>query len=51
MSHEVLVMRDGRIVERGTAEQIFTSPREAYTKALIAAAFDLATADSGVVRS
>jgi microcin C transport system ATP-binding protein len=51
MSHEVLVMRDGRIVERGTAEQIFTAPREDYTKALIAAAFELATAQPGVVRS
>jgi microcin C transport system ATP-binding protein len=51
MSHEVLVMRDGRIVERGTAEQIFTAPREDYTRALIAAAFELATAEAGVVRS
>lgn len=41
MSNEVLVMRDGVIVEHGTTEHIFDHPRERYTKALIAAAFDL----------
>jgi len=41
MSHRVLVVKDGRIVEQGTAEQIFAEPREAYTRALTAAAFDL----------
>jgi len=37
----VIVMRDGKAVEQGPAEQIFSSPKEAYTKALLAAAFDL----------
>lgn len=32
---KVLVMKDGIIVETGTPEQIFTSPREDYTKELI----------------
>ncbi len=41
MSHRVLVLKDGRIVEQGTAEEIFASPRESYTRALTAAAFDL----------
>jgi microcin C transport system ATP-binding protein len=41
MSHHVLVLKDGVVVEQGSAEQIFASPREAYTRALTAAAFDL----------
>jgi microcin C transport system ATP-binding protein len=41
MSHRVLVLKDGIVVEQGTAEQIFAAPREAYTRALTAAAFDL----------
>ena len=38
LASELLVMRDGKVVEQGPAERIFTAPREAYTKALLAAA-------------
>lgn len=41
MSHHVLVLKDGVVVEQGTAEQIFAAPRKDYTRALTAAAFDL----------
>ena len=41
LSDEVLVMRAGRVVEHGPAAQVFDAPREAYTKALMAAALDL----------
>jgi microcin C transport system ATP-binding protein len=34
----VLVMRDGKVVEQGPAERIFTAPEQDYTKALLAAA-------------
>jgi ABC-type dipeptide/oligopeptide/nickel transport system ATPase component len=33
----VLVMHDGRIIESGEAEDIFYSPQQAYTRALLAA--------------
>ncbi|MCX5496325.1 ABC transporter ATP-binding protein [Kaistia dalseonensis] len=49
LANEVVVMRNGLIVERGTAEQIFTAPQTDYTKALIAAAFAIETAPEGVV--
>jgi microcin C transport system ATP-binding protein len=39
LADEVLVMKDGRIVERGPSARIFEAPRETYTRALMAAAF------------
>jgi microcin C transport system ATP-binding protein len=50
LSNFVVVMRNGVIVEQGTAEELFTKPKEDYTKALIAAAIHLQTAPQGVVR-
>ena len=38
MSHRVMVMKDGRVIEEGEAQALFASPREAYTQALLAAA-------------
>jgi len=43
MADTVLVMKNGKIVEQGPAEQIFDTPQTTYTKALMKAAFDLAT--------
>ena len=39
LSDEILVMKSGKVVERGPVDQIFDNPREEYTRALIAAAF------------
>lgn len=49
MAHDVVVMKDGRVVEQGPAETIFNNPAEPYTKALLAAALNLKADDSGVV--
>ena len=38
LSHQIIVMREGRVVEEGSVEAIFSTPREEYTKALIEAA-------------
>ena len=41
LSHKVIVMKLGDIVEAGTAEEIFSAPKSEYTKTLMAAAFDM----------
>ena len=51
LADEVIVLRNGKVMEQGKAEQIFTSPQTDYTKALMAAAFDLAVTDTGAVSS
>ncbi len=39
LSDEIMVMKTGKVVERGAVEEIFERPREVYTRDLIAAAF------------
>lgn len=39
ISHKLIVMQAGRIVEAGNTEDIFRSPKEAYTQRLLEAAF------------
>jgi len=43
LANDVIVMRQGKVVEAGPAEEIFTAPKSDYTRALMAAAFDLRT--------
>ncbi|MCK5874358.1 MAG: ABC transporter ATP-binding protein [Alcanivoracaceae bacterium] len=40
ISHHLLVMRHGRVVESGTTEQVFSAPAQEYTRTLLDAAFD-----------
>jgi microcin C transport system ATP-binding protein len=40
MSHKVMVMKQGDVVEAGSASDIFGSPQTDYTRALMAAAFE-----------
>ncbi len=49
LADEVLVMKAGKVVERGAARQIFEAPREPYTQALMKAAFELEAVETGVV--
>ncbi|MEO1749897.1 MAG: ATP-binding cassette domain-containing protein, partial [Pseudomonadota bacterium] len=49
LANEVIVMRAGKVVEFGPAEQIFDAPQTDYTKALMAAAFDIETRHSAAV--
>ncbi|UTW51977.1 ABC transporter ATP-binding protein [bacterium SCSIO 12827] len=49
VSHEIAVMRQGRVVEYGSAQQIIDEPKDPYTKALMAAAFELKADETGVV--
>lgn len=37
ISHEIAVMNSGQIVEQGPVEQVFTDPKDAYTRQLIQA--------------
>jgi microcin C transport system ATP-binding protein len=41
LANEVIVMRLGKVVEQGSSKQIFENPQTDYTKALMAAAFDI----------
>ena len=45
----LLVMRHGKVVEEGPAAEVFARPKSDYTRALLAAAFNLETAPEGVV--
>lgn len=47
LANEVVVMRLGKVVERGPSAQIFDAPQHDYTKALMAAAFDIETIGGG----
>ena len=49
LANDVIVMRGGKVVEQGPARQIFDRPRSDYTKALLAAAFDIETTAEGSV--
>jgi microcin C transport system ATP-binding protein len=41
LANDIIVMRNGKAVETGTAKELFADPKEDYTKALLAAAFDI----------
>ncbi len=46
LANEIIVMRHGKVVERGAATEIFAHPRSDYTRALFAAAFAIEASDA-----
>ena len=50
LADDLIVMKDGKVVEQGKAAEIFTNPSTDYTRALLAAALNLEVADTDAVR-
>jgi microcin C transport system ATP-binding protein len=49
LANEVIVMRQGKVVEKGPSTQIFKAPQQDYTKALMAAAFNIEAVETPAV--
>ena len=49
LAHDLIVIRNGVVVEQGPAEDVFDKPKETYTQALMKAAFEIEADESGVV--
>ena len=49
LASHILVMRQGKVVESGAADEIFAAPQSEYTRALFAAAFNIEADASGAV--
>ncbi len=49
LADEILVIKDGRAMEYGLADEVFEHPTTAYTKALMAAAFELKVAETEAI--
>jgi microcin C transport system ATP-binding protein len=49
LSNYIVVLKNGKVVEEGPADDVFAHPRAAYTRALLAAAFDLTVTDRTAV--
>ena len=49
IADDVIVMRDGKVVEFGTCQQVLENPKTDYANSLVRAAFELAADTSGAV--
>ena len=49
LANAIIVLRHGKVVEQGSARTVFTKPKTEYTKALLAAAFELESTRGGAV--
>ena len=50
LANHVIVMRLGKVMEEGPADEIFKAPKQEYTRALMAAAFDLEAVENGGIQ-
>ncbi|PWE53117.1 microcin ABC transporter ATP-binding protein [Metarhizobium album] len=50
LANDVIVMRFGKVVEQGASSEIFSAPKEDYTRALMAAAFNLEAVSIGGIK-
>jgi microcin C transport system ATP-binding protein len=49
LANSIIVLRHGKVVEQGAAQTVFSDPKTDYTKALLAAAFELETTPADAV--
>lgn len=49
LANSIIVLRHGKVVEQGPAQKVFAEPQTDYTKALLAAAFELEASRGNVV--
>jgi microcin C transport system ATP-binding protein len=49
LANSIIVLRYGKVVEQGPAQSVFAEPKTDYTKALLAAAFELEATRGGAV--
>ena len=49
LAHDLIVMKDGKVVEQGPADQVFDQPSESYTRALMTAAFEHRVSEASAV--
>ena len=49
LANSIIVLRHGKVVEQGPSQTVFAKPKTDYTKALLAAAFELEATRGGAV--
>lgn len=49
LAHDLIVMKDGKVVEQGPADKVFNEPAQAYTRALMTAAFEHRVSEAATV--
>ena len=50
LANDIIVMRNGKVVEYGPAADVYDSPATDYTRALMAAAFDITAISDGTIQ-